>query len=416
MRNLTLTLIIAVLMAPLVGCTQRDQSGAGSETAGEQNASGENSAALYAQGEEAYMAGRHDEALAMLQKIPAQAPESARAHNLMGLIHARRGNTSLATLEFKEALRADPRLASAHSNLGVLYAQEGRLELAQAAFQAAVSADPYYIAPHQGLAEVYYKMGKTADAKSELKLVNELRSSAQAGTAGSIQDLELGQRLDVAELIEREEASPRPAAARPAPAKRKTTASKPAAAAPETRKVTSRVAAPSGTVVAIALDEPISSATAEVGQEVRAHVVGDVTVGQETLIRNGAAVKGKVTQAESSGRVKGRATLALGFTSVETTEGWRDIDAHMVEGTLQAPGTKKRDAATVGIGAAAGAVLGEILGDKAKAGAIIGGAAGTAVVLSTKGKEVELDPGTQLSLELDQPLAITITKTMPLTE
>jgi hypothetical protein len=153
-----------------------------------------------------------------------------------------------------------------------------------------------------------------------------------------------------------------------------------------------------------------------VGQEVPGHVIGDVTIGPDTVIRNGAAVKGKITQAESSGRVKGRATLAFGFTSVETSAGWRDIEGHMVEGTLQAPGSKKRDAATIGIGAAAGAVLGEIIGDKAGLGAVLGGAAGTAVVLGTKGKEVELDAGTQLGLELDQPLAITVTKEAPVTE
>jgi Tfp pilus assembly protein PilF len=416
MRNLLLILVIAVLMAPLAGCTRSQQN----DEAGEQNTSGENSAELYARGEEAYMAGRHDEALALLQQVPAQSPESARAHNLIGLIHARRGNTALAALEFKAALAADPRMASAHNNLGVLYAQEGRLELAQTAFQAAVNADPYYVAPHQGLAEVYYKMGKTEDAKAELKLVNELQNTQQGSATASIQDLDMGQRLDVAELIERERRTERPSSPRPAAPKRKP-ASKPAPAsqptqAPAPQTVTARVAAPAGTVMTIALDEPISSATAQVGQEVRAHVVGDVTVGQETLVRNGAAVKGKVTEAESSGRVKGRATLALGFTSVETTDGWRDIEAHMVDGTLKAPGTKKRDAATIGIGAAAGAVLGEILGDKAKTGAIIGGAAGTAVVLSTKGKEVELEPGTQLGLELDQELAVTITKTAPVTE
>jgi hypothetical protein len=322
----------------------------------------------------------------------------------MGLIHARRGNTSLAAVEFKQAMAADPTLAAAHNNLGVLYAQDGNLEMAKASYQAAISADPYYAAPHQGLAEVYYKMGKTADAKAEIKLVDELRSSAQAGAGTSIQDLDMGQRLDVAQLIQQEEAKPKPKAAKPKPA--------PKPAAPEPKTVTTQVSAPAGTVMAISIDQALTSETATVGQEVQAHVVGDVTVGQETLIRNGAAVKGKISQAQSAGRVKGTGQLAMDFTAVETTQGWRDIDAHMVEGTLKAPGSKKSDAAKIGVGAAAGAVLGQIIGDKAGTGALIGGAAGTAMVLATKGKEVELAPGTQFSLALDQPLSITVTKTV----
>jgi hypothetical protein len=83
----------------------------------------------------------------------------------------------------------------------------------------------------------------------------------------------------------------------------------------------------------------------------------------------------------------------------------RSAQTAMVEGSLKAPGTKARDVATIVGGAAAGAVLGEILGD-AKLGAIIGAAAGTGVVLATKGKEIELAPGYQLDLMLVQPLTV----------
>ncbi len=412
MRIMAFLFIIALFIVPLGAC-QRGQNQAGKQQTSETAAQG--SAAVYSRAEEAYLAGRHDEALDLLKQIPAGSPESARAHNLMGLIQARRGNMALASLEFQEAVRADPNFAQAHNNLGMIYLQEGRLELAQASFQSAVRDDPYYVAPHQGLAEAYYKMGKMEDARSELKVAEELRSTQTARANAALMDLEIGQRLDVARLVEQEQQQPRQTASRPTPRPRATKPA-PKQAESEAPTVTSRVVAPTGTTITIAVDQAISSATAQVGQEVTAHVVGDVTVGRDTVIRNGAAVKGKVTQAESSGRVKGRATLALGFNSVETSAGWRDIEAHMVEGTLKAPGTKKRDAATVGIGAAAGAVLGEIIGDKAGLGAVIGGAAGTAVVLSTKGKEVQVEPGTQLGLELDQPLAITVTKTAPVTE
>jgi hypothetical protein len=79
---------------------------------------------------------------------------------------------------------------------------------------------------------------------------------------------------------------------------------------------------------------------------------------------------------------------------------------------MQAEGTKKQDAAKIGIGAAAGAVLGEVIGGDAAKGAVIGGAAGTGVVLATKGKQVELAAGAELPVSLAAPLAVTITKTI----
>jgi hypothetical protein len=160
----------------------------------------------------------------------------------------------------------------------------------------------------------------------------------------------------------------------------------------------------------MALSTPLTSANATVGQEVTGTVSSAVRSGDDVVIRAGAPVKGRVTVAKSSGRVSGRAELALALTSVETVAGWRDIDAPMA--TIQAEGTKKKDAAKIGIGAAAGAVLGEVIGGDAAKGAVIGGAAGTGVVLATKGKEVEIPAGTELQCTLAAPLAVTITKTI----
>ena len=72
-------------------------------------------------------------------------------------------------------------------------------------------------------------------------------------------------------------------------------------------------------------------------------------------------------------------------------------------------GTRRRRES---VGAAAGAVLGEVIGGDAAKGAVIGGAAGTGVVLATKGKEVEIPAGTELQCTLAAPLAVTITKTI----
>jgi hypothetical protein len=163
-------------------------------------------------------------------------------------------------------------------------------------------------------------------------------------------------------------------------------------------------------VFAIALDQSLSSKTNSAGDPVQAHVVNAVQSGGEVVIEDGAKIRGVVTEVDDSDRVKGRAFVALNFTSVETVAGPRHVETTMVDGTLEAKGTKKRDAAIIVGGAAAGAVIGEILGDSPTLGAIIGGAAGTGVVLATKGAELEVEPGTTLNLKLLKPLEVTVTK------
>jgi hypothetical protein len=75
-----------------------------------------------------------------------------------------------------------------------------------------------------------------------------------------------------------------------------------------------------------------------------------------------------------------------------------------------APATKKKDATRIGGGAGAGAIIGGILGGKdgAAKGAVIGGGAGTAVVLSTSGNEVGMAAGAPLSVRLTAPLRVRV--------
>jgi hypothetical protein len=75
-----------------------------------------------------------------------------------------------------------------------------------------------------------------------------------------------------------------------------------------------------------------------------------------------------------------------------------------------APATKGEDATKIGVGAGAGAVIGGILGggDGAAIGAAIGGGAGTGVVLATKGQEMRLGPGADVSTRLTAPLTVRV--------
>ena len=75
-----------------------------------------------------------------------------------------------------------------------------------------------------------------------------------------------------------------------------------------------------------------------------------------------------------------------------------------------APATKKKDALTIGAPAAGGAIIGGLLGGKKGAGigALAGGGGGTAVVLSTRGKEVRIGRGATLNVTLTEPVAIRV--------
>jgi hypothetical protein len=71
---------------------------------------------------------------------------------------------------------------------------------------------------------------------------------------------------------------------------------------------------------------------------------------------------------------------------------------------------KGEDATKIGIGAGAGAVIGGLLGGKdgAAKGAAIGGAGGTGVVLATRGKEMRLAPGADVTSQLSAPLTVRV--------
>jgi hypothetical protein len=143
---------------------------------------------------------------------------------------------------------------------------------------------------------------------------------------------------------------------------------------------------------------------------VHAHLTRAVVVEGQTVLADGSAVSGVVTDATKSAKVKGRAHVAVRFNSV-SPRGQDDrytIETAAVARTAAA--TKQKDALTIGGPAAGGAIIGGLIGGKKGAliGTAAGGGAGTAVVLSTSGKEVQLPKGTALTLRLTQPLTVRI--------
>jgi len=167
------------------------------------------------------------------------------------------------------------------------------------------------------------------------------------------------------------------------------------------------VTIPSGTTLRLSLESAVASDTSRVEQPVRATLRSPVSINGQVVVPAGSEVGGVVTEAEESGRVKGRARLAMRFNSLRA--GGERYDIRTSGYAQEAEATKKKDAVKIAIGAGAGAALGAILGGGGAAkGAAIGGAGGTGVVLATKGKEVRLGAGAAITTRLTAPLTVRV--------
>ena len=175
---------------------------------------------------------------------------------------------------------------------------------------------------------------------------------------------------------------------------------------PEYREVT----IPAGTVLPIELQSAVSSDTSHPEDQVRGTLRRSITIDGIEALPAGTAALGHVTVAERSGRVKGRARVAFRFTRLDPPGEAERVSVQTGAISQVAAATKKQDAAKIGGGAAGGAIIGGILGGGGGAakGAAIGGAAGTGVVLGTRGKEVRLAPGTNLSVKLTAPVTVRV--------
>ena len=180
------------------------------------------------------------------------------------------------------------------------------------------------------------------------------------------------------------------------------------AAAVPPAPVFTEVTAPAGTTLAIELRTSHASDTSHGEDSVRGVLRRPLVVDGVELAPAGTAVTGQVTAAERAGKVKGLARLVLRFSSIVVDESDTAISTSAI--SREGRATKKTDAAKIGIGAGAGAVIGAIAGGRK--GAVVGGAvgagAGTGVVLATRGDEVVLTAGTAVTTTLSRPLVVRV--------
>jgi hypothetical protein len=130
-----------------------------------------------------------------------------------------------------------------------------------------------------------------------------------------------------------------------------------------------------------------------------------VIVDGEDAVPKGAQLTGSVLEAAESGRVKGKALIAFRFDRVVINGETHRIQTARI--AREAAQDKGDDVKKGGIGAGLGAVVGGVVGGGK--GAAIGAVAGGAgTVLATKGKEVEVTPGTVVTALLQEPITVTV--------
>ena len=175
------------------------------------------------------------------------------------------------------------------------------------------------------------------------------------------------------------------------------------APAPEIVKVT----VPAGTRISIRLSDPLSSETNKVGDTFRGTLDNSVSQEDKVVVPRGADVQGRIIEVKPSTHFTGNSQLTVELTMLDINGKSYDIATNAWD--RKGSGRGKRTAATVGGGAALGAVIGAIAGGGkgAAIGAGAGAAAGTGEQGVTTGQKVELPAETVLDFDLAQPVTVT---------
>ena len=180
---------------------------------------------------------------------------------------------------------------------------------------------------------------------------------------------------------------------------------------------------PQGSHLLLRMVNSINTRTAQPGDVVYLRTASPVIVNDQILVPPESYVTGVVSEAKRSGRVTGRAELAIRLDTLALPNGKSykfsphpdSVDAGEFgqkvegEGAIKQAPSKGQDAARIAILAGTGAAIGGIA-DRSWKGAGIGGAAGGAVgfavTLLTRGHEVELRAGSTLDVVFDRPVGI----------
>ena len=182
-----------------------------------------------------------------------------------------------------------------------------------------------------------------------------------------------------------------------------------------------KLTVPSGTRLAVVLENGISTRSAKAGDSLYFHTAFPVTQNNHIVIPVGSYLRGSLLESKRPGRVKGKGEFRLRLESLIFPNGYtvdllaapRSADTGGKEttdseGKVTGSGGKGKDVGTVATTTVTGAGIGAIAAGAKGAGigAGIGGLAGLAAVLLTRGPEAELPRGSTLDIEIERDLTL----------
>lgn len=187
------------------------------------------------------------------------------------------------------------------------------------------------------------------------------------------------------------------------------------------RTTAEKIVVPAGTRVAVVLENGISTRSAKAGDSVYFHTNFPITQNNRIVVPVGSYLRGELIESKRPGRVKGRGEFRMRLNSLIFPNGYTvDLNAAPrsadsggnetmdSEGKLTGPGGKGKDVGTVATTTVTGAGIGAIAAGAKGAGigAGIGGLAGLAAVLLTRGPEAELPRGSTLDIVLEREIVL----------
>jgi hypothetical protein len=180
---------------------------------------------------------------------------------------------------------------------------------------------------------------------------------------------------------------------------------------------------PSGTHLLLRMVNSVNTRTAAEGNQVYLRTDSPLVSDGRVIVPVGSYVQGTVVQLKRSGRVAGRAELAIRLDTLTLPEGkvlsftpqLSAVDAGdsgqkvTGENRIQQGSNIGHDAERIAILAGTGAAIGGVADRSwhgAGIGAAAGGAVGVATTLLTRGREVELRQGSTLDVALNRALLV----------
>lgn len=181
---------------------------------------------------------------------------------------------------------------------------------------------------------------------------------------------------------------------------------------------------PQGSHVLLRLENNVTTRTAREGDYVYLRTAAPIAANGQIVVPEGSYVQGVVTRSVRSGRVKGKAELAIRIdtltlpsgkvikltprlSSVDSDGTGQKVDSN--ENEIKQGSSHGADAARIGELSGTGAAIGGLTARSwsgAGIGAGAGGAVGLAVVLLTRGKEVDLHRGSTMDVVFDRAVPV----------